>query len=505
MAQPSTTLSDALLADIQGFITSGYGHLPLAAYLLLEIHDARGAQRWLAQIISLVTTSEPWPVTPGGEKLKPSSALNLAVTAPGLAALGLPQQVLCTFPVEFHEGMALPDRSAILGDTEESAPGKWELGGPGNPPIHVVLILHGKSAEVVRDICSVQRKLIEDTAGAVTELTNLTQQGYRPDAGNEPFGFRDGMGQPSIQGISEHGVPTGEFILGYQNHYQLFPPTPVVGAELDGGEILPPLKNPYHAAARLRDLGVNGSYVVYRKLQQDVAAFWQLMKREAVRIRGKEDGGFMVWLASRFVGRWPSGAPLVLTPDADDPRLGEHNDFLYAGDADGLACPLGAHIRRTNPRDVLKPYGTEQSLSMTEAHRMLRRGRTFGPALFDPRLLEDPKSDASTRVLASLEDDGQARGTHFFCVNASIKSQFEFVQHTWCNNPNFGGLNDNKDPLVGDNNRTDEPSNHMTIPRRPLRERTAALPRFVTVKGGAYLFMPSLTALRFLAAFTPSA
>jgi hypothetical protein len=133
---------------------------------------------------------------------------------------------------------------------------------------------------------------------------------------------------------------------------------------------------------------------------------------------------------------------------------------------------------------------------------MLRRGRTFGPPLFDPRVLEVPRSDTSTQILASLADDGEARGTHFFCVNASIKSQFEFVQHTWCNNPNFGGLNDNKDPLVGDNNRTDQPSNHMTVPRRPLRLRTAALPRFVTVKGGAYLFMPSLTALRFLATFS---
>jgi hypothetical protein len=196
---------------------------------------------------------------------------------------------------------------------------------------------------------------------------------------------------------------------------------------------------------------------------------------------------------------------LVLSPDADDLRLAERDDFLYQGDADGFACPLGAHVRRSNPRDVLKPYGSEQSLSMTEAHRMLRRGRTFGPPLFDPRVLKNPGSDASTGILARLADDGAARGTHFFCVNASIKSQFEFVQHTWCNNPSFGGLNDNKDPLVGDNNRTDAPSNHMTIPRRPLRERTAALPRFVKVKGGAYLFMPGLTALRFLAAFTASA
>ena len=124
MAPTPATLSDRMLADIQGYITSAYKHLPLATYLFLEIRDARGAQRWLAQLMSSVTTSAPWPVTPGGEKVKPSSALNLAFTAPGLAALGVPQQVICTFPVEFQEGMAKPGRSAILGDTEESAPGK---------------------------------------------------------------------------------------------------------------------------------------------------------------------------------------------------------------------------------------------------------------------------------------------------------------------------------------------------------------------------------------------
>jgi hypothetical protein len=96
-------------------------------------------------------------------------------------------------------------------------------------------------------------------------------------------------------------------------------------------------------------------------------------------------------------------------------------------------------------------------------------------------------------------DDGGVRGIHFFCVNASIRNQFEFVQQNWCNNPRFGGLNDNKDPIVGDNGRAGEPSSHMTIPGEPLGRRTAALPRFVTVNAGAYLFMPSLTVLRFLA------
>jgi hypothetical protein len=166
-----------------------------------------------------------------------------------------------------------------------------------------------------------------------------------------------------------------------------------------------------------------------------------------------------------------------------------------------LSCPLGAHIRRTNPRDVIRPYAAAQSLSMSEAHRLLRRARAFGPALFDPAGLSDLTNLAGLKPLLGVADDGIARGIHFFCVNANIRNQFEFVQQTWCNNPRFAGLNDNKDPILGDNARADQTSSHMTIPRRPFRVRTAALPRFVKVRAGAYLFMPSLTALRFLAAF----
>jgi hypothetical protein len=191
-----------------------------------------------------------------------------------------------------------------------------------------------------------------------------------------------------------------------------------------------------------------------------------------------------MWVASRMMGRWPSGAPLTMTPDRDDPRLFDRNDFLYDDDPDGLACPFGAHVRRTNPRAVLKPYPRAESLSMSEAHRLLRRARVFGPP---PR--------------PGLEDDGVARGIHFFCVNASIKSQFEFVQQTWCNNPRFSGLSVNKDPITGDNDRREGAPTHMEIPRPTETYRTAALPRFVAVRAGAYLFMPSLSALRFLSAF----
>lgn len=108
-------------------------------------------------------------------------------------------------------------------------------------------------------------------------------------------------------------------------------------------------------------------------------------------------------------------------------------------------------------------------------------------------------------MLLDLKDDGRPRGIHFLCVNASLKSQFEFVQQTWCNNPHFGGLNDNPDPLLGDRRQADERPGRMTIPRESGALRTRPLPRFVTVKAGAYLFMPSLTALRFLGAVPATA
>jgi Dyp-type peroxidase family len=498
---PATRLSERVLADIQGFITSGYGHLSYAAYLFLQFHDAVKAQRWLAAIVPAVTSAKPWPSV-NGKKLKPAIVLNIAFTVDGLAALGLPPNVLCTFPVEFQEGIAQDERSRILGDTEESDPAAWELGGHGQPPIHAVVIVHALSAEELDNVCRAQRALLSDTADGVVELPGSMQSGHRPEGDNEPFGFHDGIAQPAIAGIDGKGVPTGEFILGYANHFDLVPPTPCVPAELDADARLPPLDNPYHTSQQCRDLGLNGSYVVYRKLKQDVAGFWQFMKREAVRTSGAEDAGRMIWLASRMVGRWPSGAPLMLAPAADDPRHSGSNDFLYRADGGGLSCPIGAHIRRSNPRDDVKPYPEAESLSMSEAHRLLRRARVFGASLLDPSVLMHAASSGAASTLLDLADDGRERGIHFLCVNASIRNQFEFVQQTWCNNPRFGGLNDNKDPLIGDNDRKEQPASRMTIPGVPVGVRTAALPRFVRVRAGAYLFMPSLRALSFLAAFS---
>ena len=499
MATASQRLPDEALGDLQGFIPSGYGHLPSTAYLFVRVNDAAAARRWIEKLAESITTARRWPVGTDGRRVKPAAAINVAFTAPGLSACGLPPAAHCTFPPEFREGVAVPHRARILGDTEESAPETWELGGPGNPPVHAVIIVHAATDAELEARVDAERGRLAESAGGVTELPGSLQRGHRPAHDREPFGFRDGIAQPAIAGIARSGgVPTGEFILGYENHYRSIPPTPVVPGELDPHGILPPVDSPYHAAAGLRDFGRNGSYVVYRKLQQDVAGFWRFMRDEAIRVRGAPDPAYIVWLAARFVGRWPSGAPLALCPDADDPRHGGRDDFLYGHDPEGFGCPIGAHVRRTNPRDVIRPNAPQPSLSMSEAHRLIRRGRVYGPPLFDPLLLQDAGGAAAAGALRDMRDDGRARGTHFLCVNASIRSQFEFVQQTWCNNPHFGGLHDNKDPIAGDAARAGEAPSRMTIPGRPTL-RTAAFPRFVTVKAAAYFFMPGLTALRFLA------
>ena len=271
-----------------------------------------------------------------------------------------------------------------------------------------------------------------------------------PTGTSEPFGFRDGISQPSILGITGRGVPTGEFILGYPNHYDVIPPSPIVPAALDPSNLLPPLDSPYHRPGAFRDLGRHGTFVAYRKLQQDVAGFSRFLHDESVRVRGAADAGFMVWLASKMVGRWPSGAPLVLAPDADDPAAATDDTFEYGDDPDGARCPIGAHIRRSHPRDDLKPYPAEQSRHMSEAHRLLRRARVYGPPIVDPAVLRNASNPAARAVVLTLRQDEAPRGIHFFTVNASLRSQFEFVQQTWCNNPSAGGLYDSKDPIAGD-------------------------------------------------------
>ena len=265
-------------------------------------------------------------------------------------------------------------------------------------------------------------------------------------------------------------------MLGYPNEYGLLTERPLLPAQADPHRMLP--VDP--GGSGRADFGRNGSYLALRQLRQDVGGFWRYVEDATRRPDGSSDRDRSVALAAKLVGRWPSGAPLVLSPERDEPQFAAANDFgYYARDPPGLACPLGALVRRANPRDTLDPQpGSADSLAVNKRHRILRRSRAYGP-VYDSR----PGPDVD-------------RGLYFICLNANLTRQFEFVQHTWLSNPNFNGLYDDADPLVGAR-RPDGTT--FTQPARPVRRRFLGVPEFVTVRAGGYFFLPGRQALRYLA------
>jgi Dyp-type peroxidase family len=452
------------LDDIQGLVARGYGTLPAAEYVLLRVERPEAARAWLGRLAGEVATAER------GHR---SEVVQVALTATGLRRLGLPERVLAGFPDELVGGMAAEHRRRILGDEGESAPEQWRWGGPADP-VDAILALYAEDDAGLARLAGRQAGPSALDAAGLAEVRRLATS---PLADTEPFGFRDGISQPAIAELAgdgptaprAHTVAAGEFVLGYDNAY----------GQRTGSPTVAPGDDPYGLLPRDRsgrgDLGRNGSYLVFRQLGQDVEGFWRFVEQTA-RTDGDHDPEAATRLAAKLVGRWPDGTPLAAAPDHPLPELAGSNLFAYArDDAAGLRCPLGAHIRRANPRDALDPdAGPERSVTFTNRHRLLRRGRNYG----------DPSDPAE-------------RGIHFICLNANIARQFEFVQHTWLNNPKFGGLYDDTDPLVathlGSGGRT------FTVPDRPVRRRVTGLPPFVTVRGGAYFFLPGRRALRWLA------
>jgi Dyp-type peroxidase family len=368
-----------------------------------------------------------------------------------------------------------------LGDVGDSAPEHWLWGGPNNPAIHAALFIYARTSAQLEEAyaCALQQfQHYNITALHRLDTTELTDR--------EHFGFRDGVSQPMVPGLPKRDlpintVPAGEFFLGYPNAYGKMPESPGMNAER---------KRKFETRAPQQDLGRNGSYVVFRQLEQDVARFWRFMLGHAA------DEASAIRLASKMVGRWPSGAPLTLSPHQDNPAMGEANSFGYvASDAEGMACPFGAHIRRTNPRDALEETKPKLAADIVNRHRILRRGRSYGPPLvpsLNPHeMIEALKADQTQT------DAGEKRGLMFICLNANIQRQFEFIQHTWCNNPKFETLYDEVDAISGAH--THDGNNYFTVPCAPIRERVTDVPRFVRVRGGAYFFMPGMAALNILA------
>jgi Dyp-type peroxidase family len=373
----------------------------------------------------------------------------VAFTWNGLRALGVDEGSLSTFPEEFRQGM--PARAEMLGDTGDNAPGNW-VGSLASSDLHAIVILFARDEpERVRCV-SEHEKLVAECAG-VEVLSVLDLNASPPfNYAHDHFGYRDRLSQPVIEGSGEEPTPgsgaplkAGEFILGYPDEFGVtaVSPQPEV-------------------------LARNGSYMAYRRFQEHVTKF-----RDFLRQHG-ETPDEQELIAAKLMGRWRSGAPLVLSPDKDDPALGadlqHNNDFNYKEmDPHGYAVPLGSHARRMNPRDTA---------ANINRRRMIRRGATYGPALPD-----------------GAPEDGVDRGVAAFVICGSLIRQFEFAQNVWANDPNFHELGNEHDPIIGAQDGTFE----FKIPKRPIRQKITGLPAFTTVKGGAYFFLPGLKGLEYLA------
>jgi Dyp-type peroxidase family len=453
--------------EIQGLVFTGYPKNEAGVYLLLRVVDRERARSWLRSLLAEVTF---------GELREYGPTLNIALSAPGLSALGLDAASLATFPHEFREGLRENDdafRPRILGDVGESVPSSWRWGGPKQPAVHVLLMLFGAKEGFAARVEQEQRRY----AGALELVVEPIHTISLPDR-REHFGFADGIAQARIEGQAPRSdtddvIKAGEFLFGYDNEFGKRPGSPSVDASPQAREHLE-----LSAEGQRADFGRNGTFMVVRQLEQDVARFWSSMAEYSKGSGGEVNREEAVWLASKCVGRWPSGAPLVRSPHKDAPEWGNDNDFDYSDDSQGFKCPIGAHIRKANPRDSLEP-NADQSRTATRRRRILRRGRAYGPPLdkFAP-------------------DDGNERGLVFICLNTNIRRQFEFIQQSWLNNEKFAGLYEDQDPVVGD--QTTGYGSTFTIPARPLRRRLVGLERFVQVRGGEYFFLPSKSALGFL-------
>ena len=493
-------------SDIQGIVRFGYGSLTEASFFLLRIREAEAARAWLA--IAPISTAVEC-------KTAPNTAMQVAFTADGLRALGMSEEVVEGFAPEFLSGMGQnSSRSRRLGDVGANSPEFWHWGNAEKLP-HMVVMFYARQGQLQSWIQAAQNTHWTDGFDSMDCLTTVDLDNH------EPFGFTDGVSQPTLDWERERApgqneivygnvVSLGEFLLGYPNEYGKYTDRPLLPASDPLAKLLPQAED----APDERDLGHNGTYVVFRQLEQNVRGFWRFANAQA-----PADPQARTAFAESMVGRRMEGKPLVPLQASPiqgiDSKLLEQNNFTYDADPDGIRCPFGAHVRRTNPRNPDLPgqpsnpvskllrmlgFGNSEFRYDVEAstrfHRLLRRGREYGGPLLTP---DQAIADSS---------DTQEYGLNFICIVANITRQFEFVQNSWLRNTKFDALTEESDPLLGDRQPiTGCPlTNTFSIPQeRGVRDRVMNVPQFITVRGGAYFFLPSLSSLRYLAALGETA
>jgi len=489
--------------DVQGLVLSGYPRLPLSAYVLFRFRpqQTEAAKRWLGALADRLMRvalgegeADAGNAAPHLGALKRAKgrarqAINLALTARGLGQLPAGAMALKDFSAEFVEGMAPPPdattgpsrRTNLLGDHGDSSPATWAWGGwNGHAEIDGMLMLFAPDREALAS-------LVGDELAAMAEAAEPLRvaatggddprllQGQIYDDRKEHFGYTDGISQPMVEGSARarreattpddrriHHVKAGEFVFGYANERRV-----------------------RTTGAGPAELKRNGSYLVLRQLEQDVAAFQTFVAQAASMLGGADTTADKEeWVAARLVGRTRAGKPLALAPphsrDPSDPeaRHSSGNDFLYYfEDRFGLQCPVGAHIRRANPRDSKGP-DPDTALRLSKMHRIIRRGRMYGER-FDP----------------ATGNGADKRGLLFLCLNADIAGQFEMIQHSWLNNRHFGDLYVGSDPI----GHAQADDSAIVIQRRPTNLVLQRPKPFVRVRGGAYFFLPGIAAVRALA------
>lgn len=460
-------------SEIQRLILGGYVRCPFGYTILLSVVDGAKARRWLRKVLEKVSYGDADSHEP--------QRMNIAFTSQGLATLGVELDRFEGFSEEFLEGARTERRLRFNGDVGTSSPHYWRWGADGQPTVDILLLLYGSTTKR-RGLLA--RQVLGNLAENGLELVQSVEANLRPDR-REAFGFVDGLVQPCIAGHRFEGDPrnrvaAGEFILGYPNEREGFTASPVILPSGGAEEMLPGSV----AFPGMRDFGRNGTYVVYRQLMQHVARFWSFVEDSAKQAGSAHFTGEMV--AAKMMGRWRNGVALVKSPERDDEeareKVGEYFSYREE-DKDGFRCPVGAHIRRSNPRDSLSPNAVS-STKFTNLHRIIRRGRSYelGPGT------------------APEEIDGREKGLHFIGINTSIANQFEFIQHDWLNNPKFEpGLEADADPIVGAQDpKHPERTNQFTIQDEPVKRKICGLQRFVDVVGSGYFFMPSRSAMRYL-------
>lgn len=488
--------------DIQALVRFAHGRFSNSRFLLLKINDAKAAGRWLLN----TPFSSAESVSP-----LPDNAVQIAFTATGLKAIGLPEHTLSQFSEEYLVGMSSDEsRSRRLGDVDNNAPSHWLWGHHDRDVVHVLLMLYSHTGEL--DSLHDNLNSIEFQQG-FSVVHHLPTCALSP---HEPFGFVDGISQPDIdweqtQRTDIHSreaysnlLAPGEIVLGYPNEYGQLTRRPLIEhSDKNPTPVLPAA----HDQPEKLDFGINGSYLVLRQLQQDVHRFWRFMHQQA---SGRTDQA--IELAEQIVGRHIDGKPMVCPANRNIPGIPKaktSNHFDFDADSEGIQCPISSHIRRSNPRTGDFPPDSSSTLNRmfrmlgfkrkteyedliasSRFHRLLRRGRVYGGEVIRPQ------EAAKKTTLPSKE-----QGLQFICLAGNILRQFEFVQAAWSVGSGFAGLNAQRDPLISHRRpRIDGTQTNLfsAASKEGPQKHTQDLPEFVSVKGGAYFFLPGLRAIRFL-------